>query len=261
VFSCSKLLIFLLIGFTVKGQISSLQAYNLGVEYYNKQEFQKADTLFTASLSLDANKDTYFSRGLCRGKMSDKTGYCIDMAYASYLGEDKATKLFSKGCGRIDTNYVQVENKATSAIIYARKLKYSFGDSNYVRVTDKYYKNATDASYVKKQIDTAKGPEVFSQVEEMAEFPGGLNALMAFIKRHLIIPSKGSPNGKVFLKFTVNEDGSINAITILKGIPNCQQCNEEAARVVAIMPYWKPAKMKGVPVKCYFNLPIGFRVP
>jgi len=65
--------------------------------------------------------------------------------------------------------------------------------------------------------------------------------------------------GKVFLQFIVNNFGYIGHNTILKGVANCQGCNKEALRIVGDMPGWKPARMFGKSVICYFNLPNLFR--
>jgi TonB family protein len=100
-------------------------------------------------------------------------------------------------------------------------------------------------------------------VEEQAEFPGGLNAMMQYMKGNVNYPpverSKGI-SGKCFLKFIINTDGSITDVTILQGIPNCEACDKEAVRVIKAMPRWKPAKLGGKPVRCYFNLPFTFKI-
>jgi protein TonB len=106
-------------------------------------------------------------------------------------------------------------------------------------------------------------PEIFTIVEEQAEFPGGIAAMSDFIRKNLQYPTmarEAGISGKCFLKFIVNETGSISNVEILKGVPGCQDCDKEAIRVVKAMPSWKPAKMTGKSVKCYFNLPISFKI-
>jgi protein TonB len=106
-------------------------------------------------------------------------------------------------------------------------------------------------------------PEIFTIVEEQAEFPGGIAAMSDFIRKNLQYPTmarEAGISGKCFLKFVVNETGSISNVEILKGVPGCQDCDKEAIRVVKAMPAWKPAKMTGKSVKCYFNLPISFKI-
>ncbi len=106
-------------------------------------------------------------------------------------------------------------------------------------------------------------PEIFTIVEEQAEFPGGVAEMSKYIRDHLQYPAmarEAGISGKCFLKFVVNENGEISNVEVLKGVPGCQDCDREAVRVVKSMPKWKPAKMTGRSVKCYFNLPINFKI-
>ena len=115
--------------------------------------------------------------------------------------------------------------------------------------------------------DTGPGepaaPEIFTIVEENAEFPGGLAAMMKYIQNNVQYPAmarEAGISGKCFLKFVVNETGDISNVEVLKGVPGCPDCDKEAIRVVKSMPKWKPAKMTGRAVKCYFNLPFSFKI-
>jgi protein TonB len=106
-------------------------------------------------------------------------------------------------------------------------------------------------------------PEIFTIVEENAEFPGGIPAMMKYIQNNVQYPAmarEAGISGKCFLKFVVNENGDISNVEILKGVPGCPECDKEAIRVVKSMPKWKPAKMTGRSVKCYFNLPFSFKI-
>ncbi|MCW3078039.1 MAG: Protein TonB [Bacteroidetes bacterium] len=106
-------------------------------------------------------------------------------------------------------------------------------------------------------------PEIFTIVEEQAEFPGGIAAMQKYMRDNTQYPTmarEAGISGKCFLKFVVNEDGSISNVEILKGVPGCADCDREAIRVVKSMPKWKPAKMTGRSVKCYFNLPFNFKI-
>ena len=106
-------------------------------------------------------------------------------------------------------------------------------------------------------------PEVFLVVEENAEFPGGLAAMGKYMRDNMQYPAmarEAGISGKCFLKFVVNETGEISNIEVLQGIPRCPDCDKEAIRVAKSMPKWKPAKIKGRSVKCYFNLPFSFKI-
>ena len=106
-------------------------------------------------------------------------------------------------------------------------------------------------------------PEIFTIVEEQAEFPGGVAAMLKYMRDNTQYPAmarEAGISGKCFLKFVVNETGDISNVEILKGVPGCPDCDREAMRVVKSMPKWKPAKMTGRAVKCYFNLPFNFTI-
>ena len=108
-----------------------------------------------------------------------------------------------------------------------------------------------------------KAPEIFTVVEEMPEFPGGMAGLGPFIQKNLQYPQMAKEaglSGKCFLKFVVNENGSISDVTVLKGVPGCGECDREAIRVVKMMPAFKPGKQNGRSVKVFFNLPINFQL-
>jgi protein TonB len=95
----------------------------------------------------------------------------------------------------------------------------------------------------------------------MPEFPGGINQAYQCVSKNLSIPKTDNPritNNKVFVKFKIFEDGTIHDIFIIKNAIDCEACDIEATRVIAIMPRWKPATIKGLPVKCYYTMPIVF---
>ena len=103
--------------------------------------------------------------------------------------------------------------------------------------------------------------EVLTIVDEQAEFPGGMKAMMAFIKNNIRYPETAKDEGlqgKCYLKFIVEKDGSITNIQVLRGVPGCPECDKEAIRTVKMMPKWKPAKVQGNVVRSYFNLPFTF---
>lgn len=102
---------------------------------------------------------------------------------------------------------------------------------------------------------------VYTYVEQMPEYPGGNEAMMAFLRKNLRYPETAKETGvegRVIVRFVVNEDGTISDITILRDIG--AGCGAEAVHVVKMMPKWKPGKQNGKAVKTYFNLPVMFRL-
>lgn len=101
--------------------------------------------------------------------------------------------------------------------------------------------------------------EVFAFVEESAEFPGGVDSLHAFLEASIQYPElamRYGIEGKVFVQFVVEKDGSISNIKVLREIG--AGCSEEAVRVIKMMPKWQPAKVRGKAVRFHFILPVPF---
>lgn len=99
----------------------------------------------------------------------------------------------------------------------------------------------------------------FILVEQMPEFPGGQAALRDFLQRNLRYPSAASSagvSGRVAVTFTVNADGSLTDVQVLKGLGF--GTDEEALRVLKAMPRWKPGRQSGRPVRVRFTLPVTF---
>lgn len=108
---------------------------------------------------------------------------------------------------------------------------------------------------------TAKEPEVYTKVDENAEYATGAEALKQFIKENLNYPPTAIASGKCNLKLTVNETGKIVNSEVLKGVPACSECDAEAQRVLSLMPNWKPATVKGKAVKSYVLFSVEFVKP
>ena len=103
------------------------------------------------------------------------------------------------------------------------------------------------------------GPYVV--VEKMPEFAGGTEALMRYLRDHLRYPSaalRAQAEGRVFVSFVVQADGTIADITVPKGLGF--GLDEEAQRVVRQMPAWTPGQQSHHAVPVRFTLPITFRI-
>lgn len=100
---------------------------------------------------------------------------------------------------------------------------------------------------------------LFTVVEEMPEYPGGSEAMMKFLVENIKYPEqarKDSIQGRVFVNFIIEVDGKVSNTKVLRGIGG--GCDEEAVRVVSLMPAWTPGKQRGKNVRVAFNLPIKF---
>lgn len=101
--------------------------------------------------------------------------------------------------------------------------------------------------------------EIFVVVETMPSFPGGMNKLMEYLQTNLHYPQLAKDlgiQGRVFVTFVIEKDGSVTDTRILRGIGG--GCDEEAVKVVNNMPKWIPGSQRNRPVRVQFNLPINF---
>ena len=101
--------------------------------------------------------------------------------------------------------------------------------------------------------------KVFTYVEQMPSFAG---VVQDYIAQNFHFPkspdaNEKTPEGKIFVKFVVNEDGSVSNAEVLRGLNLA--LDKEALRVVTSMPKWKPGMQSGKPVKVYFTLPITIK--
>jgi protein TonB len=103
--------------------------------------------------------------------------------------------------------------------------------------------------------------EIFTIVEDQPEPKGGMAAFYEYVSKNLKYPAQARRmgiEGKVFVEFVVDKDGSITNVKAIKGIG--AGCDEEAKRVISEAPKWSPGKQRGRPVKVRMILPITFKL-
>jgi protein TonB len=101
---------------------------------------------------------------------------------------------------------------------------------------------------------------VYDFPEQMAHFPGDADAMDLFIRKNLYYPPKlkaAGIQGKVYIQFIVEKDGSISNITIRRGCQNAE-LDQEAINVIKKMPNWIPGTMRGKKVRVKQTVPVKF---
>jgi protein TonB len=119
----------------------------------------------------------------------------------------------------------------------------------------------TPTFQVDEEEEIVEDEEIFVVVESMPSFPGGMNKLMEYLQNNLQYPQLAKElniQGRVFLTFVIEKDGSVTDTKLLRGIGG--GCDEEAIRVVNNMPKWIPGSQRNRPVRVQFNLPVNFRL-
>jgi periplasmic protein TonB len=112
-----------------------------------------------------------------------------------------------------------------------------------------------------EEVIAADENEIFTVVEQDPQYPGGYDAMMTFVKQNMKYPANArrlNIEGTVYVGFVVNKDGSISDVKVLRGIMT--ECDNEAVRVIRMMPAWKPGKQNGRNVNVRYTVPLKFRM-
>ena len=109
-----------------------------------------------------------------------------------------------------------------------------------------------------------KADTIYDFPAYLPEFPGGQEALKNYLQSNLVYPQDAIElgiEGKVFVSFVVFEDGSIQQITILRGIKGNMSCEKEVLRLIKRMPNWIPGKDNvGNELKARVKIPVVFNL-
>jgi len=100
------------------------------------------------------------------------------------------------------------------------------------------------------------------KVEEMPEYPGGMTAMMNFIMENIKYPEdakKAGKDGRVICSLIIDKDGKVTETHVVKS-SGTQCLDDEAVRIINLMPNWKPGKDKGEPVSVLYTIPIVFKL-
>jgi len=127
--------------------------------------------------------------------------------------------------------------------------------------------SANDARPDVTSVDPSSQPVAVNEpaviLTEYATFPGGRVAMLKYLAENRNYPERAVAEGlegKCHLKFVVGKDGSISEVTVVKGVPDCHECDTEAIRLVRNMPNWIPEYVKGQPVSSIVNIPVIFKL-
>ena len=102
---------------------------------------------------------------------------------------------------------------------------------------------------------------IYNVIDQMPEFPGGIDKLPQFINDNIQYPTKAQTEGiqgRVIVQFTVDEDGYIIEPNIVRSVE--PSLNKEALRIIKMLPKWKPGTLKGKAVKVEYTVPVAFKL-
>ena len=106
------------------------------------------------------------------------------------------------------------------------------------------------------------GDKIYSSVETMPEYPGGMKYFKKYIDKNLKYPELAKKNkieGVVVMQFVVEKNGDITSPRVVRKLE--ASLDSVAMNLIKGMPRWTPASDHGVKVRCKYSVPIAFRVP
>lgn len=118
----------------------------------------------------------------------------------------------------------------------------------------------TNNSQINYSLDIAED-DIVTAVDMFPEFPGGNAALMKFLSNNINYPQEAMENGiqgRVAVQFIVKKDGSIGTVKVVKSVH--PSLDNEAIRLVKMLPKFKPAYRDEKPVNTWYTLPVSFKI-
>lgn len=172
--------------------------------------------------------------------------------------DSTGTQILKDGTGsyyQIEKDYIEEGSYINSKQNGNWKAMYASGNI--------YYQEIWENGELKKGVSYDKNAQQYNYTTlyEMSEFVGGQKAMDSFIQKHFNYPNKAleeNIEGVVSVRFFIDETGKIFNMGIEQSANAL--LNEEATRLVKIMPNWKPCVLRGQKVKTHFVLPIVFNI-
>jgi len=236
-----------------------------GSEAMKNHNYPEAISCFTKSIEETPLSKTFYYRALAYSFLGDTCNFCTDLANASGLNNKTATRLFRNKCA---PELVEESAPDSLQLILPEFSSFEIIDYNCNSYDNTLYdlrysnQNRTikiSSAKHNNKLDSTENVTVAGVVDLMPEFPGGISALMNYLASNIQYPDLARDNkiqGRVILKFVVENDGSISNIKLVKGIGG--GCDEEAVRVIMKMPKWIPGIENDKPIRVSYNMPIKF---
>ena len=123
------------------------------------------------------------------------------------------------------------------------------------------FANPSNAASVVANESSAQDTKVYETVEQMPEFPGGMEALVNYLQENVKYPEQAAKNkvqGRVLVQFIVDKTGQVGDVKVVRSVN--EELDAEAVRVVKSMPDFIPGRQDGKAVSVWFTLPISFKL-
>lgn len=241
------------------GNDESKELFDSGIIAFAKLDYEKADSLFSLSLKLMPHPDTYYNRAVCRRKMNNFSGYCVDLAAAANMKDNESYRLYCKECAKIDTSFIKntneiVTNKDFDLAIFTTSYRYNTNGEY-----EKYDRNGNLLlSYIIMGSDT-----IYLKSNDVTEvaYNGSNKAIEEFIKTKTSFYDHINKNkmlGKVNLALTIDTNGKIKRVKVLLGLRDGS--SDSLAKALYKLARYEPAKYNGKSVKYQSHISVDFGI-
>ena len=270
--------VFILISSFLFGQIKNPKAKELfynGLKNYDLEHYEIAENLFSQSINIEPSLEAIFYRSLSKKDIKKICYRCEkykkDMVFSSH----DASKYYDVCYKKDSISYVDSSHNGYIyyCLVYTKIIE---GKENmdYIFYRTNTANGKTISFSIENDVkDTTVNPIAvfpdmeklptnkteFTLVDEMARYIGGDEARINFLIQYMRFPSEAKEkgiSGTVYVTFIIDEIGMIKEVKLLRGF--YESCDNEALRVVKLMPKWIPAKVDGKAVRMRFNMPIKF---
>jgi len=232
--------------------------YEKGSKALDSKNYKDAISFLTLSIQENPLSPNAFYNRACAFYFSgDTCSFCKDLKSASNLNDRGAQDIYTKKCKRSSILYQVPDSlkRLDDKITHLEKITYTCSSDSII------YAYREENSNISSVEISLVGKEIYTIVEEMPTFPGGDNARQRFLGSNIFYPVAATTyriQGTVYIQFVIDTDGNVTNVKILRGIGG--GCDEEAVRVVKLMPKWIPGKQNGKAKNVLFNMPIYFKL-
>ena len=158
-------------------------------------------------------------------------------------------------------NGIGVEKDLEQALMYSRKASAGGVREASAQINNIQRQISLEKAQQAGESGATDADAVYANVPEMPQFPGGNEALLNYLRTNIKYPSVCRENrvqGRVVVTFIINKDGSVETPRVVRGVHG--DLDNEALRVISLMPTWQPGRLNGEPVRVIYSIPVNFRL-
>lgn len=247
--------------------------HHKGIAYLKKNDIQKAENAFLHSIDEYPTKEAYYDLAQLYKKTNKKCEYCKNIELSSRYGYKDSIGGFVSDCVTKEKSIYENDsslNIEKSTYLYTDNCNHT-KDRIYVfrkngNIKYSFFLEKWDGQSDTKMLDSFPDPNnnkniVYISLEEIPQYKGGESARMEFLQNNLVYPQisrEENKQGIVMITFIIDENGNVTNPYVSYSVD--KNLDNEALRVVKLMPRWIPGKVNGVNVKVRFVLPLHFRL-